>query len=121
MRTAEWKPVTAITPLDWLCFGIKEVTKTVKQKTIYCCEFCDYKSMDQFKCEEHEATHFNLSRKEYCDWRRLSKDAAEAGKRIGLSRNPHTVKGFDEVTRRLVTFEQKHNISNMMRKPSDFY
>lgn len=108
MRTAEWKPV-------------KEAVKTVKQKTIYCCEFCDYKSMDQFKCEEHEATHFNLSRKEYCDWRRLSKDAAQCGKRLGISRNKETVENFNKAIRRLEVFELAHNISVEMRKPTDFY
>lgn len=121
MRTAEWKPVTAITPLDWLCFGIKEVTKTVKQKTIYCCEFCDYKSMDQFKCEEHEAAHFNLTRREYCDWRMFSKDAAQCGKRLGISRNKETVENFNKAIRRLEVFELAHNISVEMRKPTDFY
>lgn len=108
MRTAEWKPV-------------KEAAKTVKQKTIYCCEFCDYKSMNRFKCEEHEAGHFQLSRSEYYDWKMLSVGAAVCGRRLGISRNKKTRADFDAAIRRLEVFELAHNISVEMGRPSDFY
>lgn len=93
----------------------------MKQKTIYCCEFCDYKSMNQFECEEHEAGHFQLSRREYCDWRMFSVDAANCGRRLGVSRNKKTMADFDAAIRRLEVFELAHNISLETQKPTNFY
>ena len=91
------------------------------RKTIYCCEFCDNKFYEQSGCENCEASHFNLNRREYLDWRILNKDAASAGKMRGVCNDDRTRKVFDDAVRKLVDFENRHGLENVIRKPKDFF
>lgn len=93
----------------------------MRQKTAYECEFCGNTYIAQDVCEECEAHHFGLSRKEYLDWRILNKDAAYAGKIMGRCCNEYTRSNFDRAIEKLVSFEKRHGIAQDCKKPTDFY
>lgn len=93
----------------------------MKQRTIYCCEFCDSQYMAQADCEEHEATHFGLTRKEYLDWRVLCRHSAQAGRICGCTNDKKSRKDFDEWIEKLTNFEVRHELTSFHDKPSDFY
>lgn len=93
----------------------------MKQRTAYECEFCGNMYMAKDVCEECEAYHFGMSRKEYLDWRILNKDAAEAGKRMGICCDENTRSSFDRAIANLVSFEKNHGIASNCKKPTDFY
>lgn len=92
----------------------------MKQKNVFCCEFCQFVTDDRIECEKHEAAHFGLTRKDYLDWRVLCKEASGAGKRVGVSKNKDTDAAFDAAVQRLCDFEENHGLETA-RKPSDFY
>lgn len=93
----------------------------MRQQTIYCCEFCDKRYMEQADCEEHEATHFGLSWREYLDWRVLWKQTAHAGRMCGCSNDEKSRENFDDWVAKLTDFEVRHNLTSFHDKPSDFY
>lgn len=94
----------------------------MKQRIIYCCEFCSsFWSDSQAICEAHEASHFGLTRKEYLDWRILTKEAGAAGRDIGISNNQNTRIKFGKAIEALCSFEEEHGLKDEIKKPSDFY
>lgn len=93
----------------------------MKQKVVYCCDFCECEFTNPDECEEHEAYHFNLSPVDYYRWKQRLKVAAEAGKSCGCNKNPETDKKFDDAVKRLVDFEEEHNLTQFSKKPSHFY
>lgn len=93
----------------------------MKQKTAYVCEYCGNSYFVQAVCEECEAHHLGLTRREYLDWRILNKTAANAGKMMGCCNDEKTRNNFDTAIEKLVDFEEKHGIKSDCKKPTDFY
>ena len=93
----------------------------MKQVYVSLCEFCDTWFWDQADCEQHEAEHFLLTRREYLEWRQLCHNACTAAFRVGYSNNERTRKEFDAVIAKLIDFEEKHALTSYTKKPSDFY
>lgn len=62
----------------------------MKQRYISGCEFCDTWFWDQVDCEQHEAEHFNLTRREYLDWRLFHRKAIQTGFNCGCNNNERT-------------------------------
>ena len=93
----------------------------MRQKVVYCCDFCATEFDTLEKCHRHEAAHFNLSYEEFLLWKTYCREAAHAGKAFGTSHNRTTEAKFDAAVKTLVDFEEKYSLLNIERKPSDFY
>lgn len=90
----------------------------MNQITLYVCEHCDYSTTSMHECLAHEAGHYGLTPDEYQSWRELHHSAAQAGIRIGTTRNDDTSQAFDMAISNLVAFEVTHGITG--RKPRHF-
>lgn len=93
----------------------------MKHRIVFDCEFCDNYFFRRVDCEEHEAAHFGLTRKEYLDWKILNIEAAEAGRRCGSCNNSSTRTSFDNAIKALCLFEENHKLPSDIRKPTDFF
>lgn len=92
----------------------------MKPVTFYQCEHCGKIYAEKTQAIICEAGHCHLSITEYDQWQRLSYIAAQAGRQVGIRKNPETDEAFDKACAALAQFETAHGLTSI-RKPSDFY
>ena len=83
----------------------------MKTKIVYVCAICGQTFDRKKDGEEHEASHFGLTREEYQSWRELDWQAASAGRMASCCSNQKTQKALDDAIDALLTFEHHHNLT----------
>jgi hypothetical protein len=94
----------------------------MKTKIIYICDIygcgCQFETAQE--CEAHEANmHYHISYSDYLKWKQLVINAANAGKQVGICKNPKTDKAFDTAINELVNFEED-NYLFPFKRPTDW-
>lgn len=84
----------------------------MKTEIIYTCEVCGQWFDVASDCEKHEAeTHYSISISDYLKWKQLNKNAAAAGKQVGIRKTQETDRLFDQSVDELVAFEKAHKLT----------
>lgn len=89
------------------------------QKTFYCCEICGAAFLSSDDCEEHEASHYNLSPLDYQYWKNKMRHAIDASKQFAVIRTSETRQIFESQIQVLTDFEKSHDLEGLPR-PSHF-
>ena len=82
----------------------------MKSYIMYECEKCGKTSKDLWEIKRCEASHYDLSKEEEKEWKKLKDAAEKAGVTIYYTKNSQTEKAFDDAIDALIQFEKEHNI-----------
>ena len=79
----------------------------MRKSTIYICETCGKQSLDATEIIECECKHLGIT-----EWKRLNEKATKVGQTLYYTKNEQNEAIFDEITKELVAFTIKYNLTN---------
>lgn len=84
----------------------------MRKSTIYICETCGKQSLDATEIIECECKHLGITPDILTEWKRLNEKAIKAGQTLYYAKNEQNEAIFDEITKELVAFTIKYNLTN---------
>lgn len=84
----------------------------MRKSIIYICETCGKQSFDATEIIKCECKHLGITPDILTEWKRLNDKAMKAGQTLYYTKNEQNDAIFDKVTKELVDFMKKYNLTN---------
>ncbi|MEE0964849.1 MAG: hypothetical protein U0L73_11695 [Ruminococcus bromii] len=84
----------------------------MRKSIIYICETCGKQSFDATEIIKCECKHLGITPDILTEWKRLNDKAIKAGQTLYYTKNEQNDAIFDKVTKELVDFMKKYNLTN---------
>lgn len=80
----------------------------------YQCDFCNKIYDNPESAIDCECGHLGLSNQEYDEYKRLLREESYAYQNVSITRNDRTIRACDDATKKVLAFQQLHNIPGNM-------
>ena len=84
----------------------------MRKSIIYICETCGKQSFNATEIIKCECKHLGITPDILTEWKRLNDKAIKAGQTLYYTKNEQNDTIFDNVTKELVDFMKKYNLTN---------